>query len=67
MERTAKAIVPIVRNELWQNQRGIPIIGLTSRYQSRKTRGGAALSAINNACDPVNSDPVNSDPVNKAA
>jgi hypothetical protein len=36
------------------NQRGIPTIGQTLRYQSRKTRGGAVLSAINNASDPAN-------------
>ncbi len=36
------------------NQRGIPIIGLRLRYQSRKMRGGAALSAANSASDPVN-------------
>jgi len=36
------------------NQRGIPIIGLRLRYQSRKMRDGAGLSAINNASDPVN-------------
>jgi hypothetical protein len=36
------------------NQRGIPTIGKRLRSQSRKTRGGAALSAINNASDLVN-------------
>ena len=51
---TGKALAPIVRIELWQNQRDIPTIGNRLRYQSRKMRGGAVLSAINNASDPVN-------------
>jgi hypothetical protein len=34
-----KAIAPIVRNELCLNQRGIPIIGLTLRYQVKENAG----------------------------
>ena len=51
---TGKTLAPIVRIELWQNQRDIPTIGNRLSYQSRKMRGGAVQSAINNALDPVN-------------
>ena len=51
---TGKTLAPIVRIELWQNQRDIPTIGNRLSYQSRKMRGGAVQSAINNVLDPVN-------------
>ena len=51
---TGKTLAPIVRIELWQNQRDIPTIGNRLHYQSRKMHCGAVLSAINNALDPVN-------------